>query len=132
MKIFLDTNVLMSAFIAHGICADIFRIILSEHELIISTYVLDELENVFDKKINLPPLQIQEILQYLNTFKVIKDHNPPCVINLRDKDDIPVLAAALNSGADILVTGDKDLLEVTTEYNIKIINPKAFLRLVKS
>lgn len=132
MNVFLDTNVLISAFVARGLCADIFRIILAEHELLISTYVLDELEHILDKKISLPTSQIQDIVQYLNSFRVTADHTPPCEINLRDKNDIPILAAALNSGADILVTGDKDLLEVSTEYNIKIVNPKAFLKIVRS
>ena len=97
MKVFLDTNVLVSSFITRGLCADIFRIILSEHDLLLCTYVLTELEDVLKKKIDLPDKQITSILQYLRTFEIITNHTPPTKIELRDKNDIPVISAALNS-----------------------------------
>ena len=131
MKIFLDTNVLVSAFITRGLCADIFRIILAEHDLALSDYILSELERVLDQKINLPHNQIQDIIKYLRSFEIIKNHTPPIEIKLRDKNDIPVIAAALNSNSDFLVTGDKDLLEVNNKYNIQIVNPKEFLQFLK-
>jgi uncharacterized protein len=132
LKIFLDTNVLVSSFITRGLCADLFRIIVAEHELILSDYILSELETVLDQKINLPPDQIQDIIKYLKSFLVIKNHTPPVEIILRDKNDIPVLAAALNSNSDFLVTGDKDLLEVNQAYSIKIVSPKEFFQTIKS
>ena len=131
MKVFLDTNVLVSSFITRGLCADIFRIILSEHHLILCDHVLTELEDVLTKKINLPEKQITSILQYLRTFEIISNHTPPVKIELRDKNDIPVISAALNSKSDIIVTGDKDLLEVSEKYGIKIITPRSFFQLIK-
>ena len=132
MKIFLDTNVLVSSFITRGLCADLFRIIVAEHELVLSDYILTELEAVLDQKIYLPPNQIQDIIRYLKSFLIIKNHTPPVKINLRDKDDIPVLAAALNSSSDFLVTGDKDLLEVNKTYDIQIVSPKEFFQAIKT
>jgi putative PIN family toxin of toxin-antitoxin system len=89
------------------------------------------LERVLDQKINLPHNQIQDIIKYLRSFEIIKNHTPPIEIKLRDKDDIPVIAAAINGNSDFLVTGDKDLLEVNTKYNIQIVNPKEFLQFLK-
>jgi len=131
LKVFLDTNVLVSAFITRGLCADIFRMILSEHNLILCTYVLAELEDVLKRKIDLPDRQITSILHYLRTFEIIANHTPPTNINLRDKNDIPVISAALNSHSDIVVTGDKDLLEVSEKYGIKIVDPRTFFQLIK-
>lgn len=131
MRVFLDTNVLVSAFITRGLCSDVFRIILSEHELILSDYVLDELEEFLIGKINLPADQVFSILQFLKSFEVISDHNPPVKIKLRDKTDVPVLSAALNSKADVMITGDKDLLEVSEKYGIKIIDPRTFFQFIK-
>jgi putative PIN family toxin of toxin-antitoxin system len=131
LKVFLDTNVLVSAFITRGLCADIFRIILSEHDLILCNYVLDELEDVLRRKIDLPDKQITSILQYLKTFDIVTNHTPPTNIDLRDKNDIPVISAALNSYSDIIVTGDKDLLEVSKKYGIKIVDPRTFFQLIK-
>ncbi|HZL91991.1 MAG TPA: hypothetical protein VFB99_00055 [Vicinamibacterales bacterium] len=36
MKVFLDTNVLVSAFAARGICEDVLRIVLAEHQLVVA------------------------------------------------------------------------------------------------
>ena len=131
MRVFLDTNVLVSAFITRGLCADIFRIILSEHNLILCSHVLSELEDVLKRKINLPQNQITSILKYLNTFDVVSNHTPPTKIDLRDENDIPILSAALNSLSDIIVSGDKDLLDVSEKYGIKIVDPRTFFQLIK-
>jgi putative PIN family toxin of toxin-antitoxin system len=131
LKVFLDTNVLVSAFIARGLCADIFRLILSKHELVLCTHVLKELEDILKSKINLPTDQISAILSYLKTFKIVTEHQPPMKIELSDKNDIPVISAALNSKADILVSGDKDLLEVSGQYGLKIVDPRSFFKLLK-
>ena len=131
MKVFLDTTVLVSSFITRGLCADIFRLILSEHELVLCPHVLKELEDILKNKINLPADQISSILSYLKTFKIVTDHQPPMKIKLRDKSDIPVISAALNSKSDVIVSGDKDLLEVSGHYGIKIVDPRSFFNLLK-
>jgi uncharacterized protein len=40
LRVFLDTNVLVSAFAARGLCADLFELVLLQHELILSRSVL--------------------------------------------------------------------------------------------
>ena len=131
MRVFLDTNVLVSAFITRGLCADIFRIILSEHDLILCTHVLSELEDVLKRKIVLPQNQINSILKYLRTFDIVTNHTPPTKIDLRDENDIPVISASINSFSDIIVTGDKDLLDISEKYGIKIVDPRTFFQLIK-
>ena len=131
MRVFLDTNVLVSAFITRGLCSDIFRIILSEHQLVLSDYILKELEQVLLNKINLPRNLVSSILQFLKSFEIISDHTPPVKIELRDQTDVPVLSAALNSKADVLITGDKDLLDVSEKYGVRIMDPRAFFCLIK-
>ncbi len=44
----------------------------------------------------------------------------------RDPDDVPVLATLIASGADILVTGDRDLLAPRGKYPIE--TPAEFVR----
>ena len=70
-------------------------------------------------------------MQYLSTFEIITNHTPPTKIELRDKNDIPIISAALNSHSDIIVTGDKDLLEVSEKYDIKIVDPRSFFQMIK-
>jgi predicted nucleic acid-binding protein len=50
----------------------------------------------------------------------------------RDADDDWILAAALEAKADIIVTGDNDLLVLQSFQNIGIIKPNEFWSLEKS
>lgn len=132
MNVFLDTNVLVSAFISRGLSSEIFRIIIKEHALILSNVVLDELDRILTIKLNMPTEQVKDIIEYLNSFKIYNYSNEKSPIELRDKDDEKILASAIESKSDILVTGDKDLLDVRDKVKIKILNPREFLELVKS
>ena len=50
MRVVLDTNVLVAAFIARGVCTDVFERVVSDHELILSPFVLGEFERVMMDK----------------------------------------------------------------------------------
>ena len=50
-------------------------------------------------------------------------------LGCRDPDDDKVLETALNGAADCLVTGDKDLLEMSPFRGIPILKPREFLRI---
>jgi len=50
---------------------------------------------------------------------------------VRDPDDERVLADALGGGAEILVSGDDDLLSVAHESPIRILSPRAFMTLAR-
>ena len=65
MRIFLDTNVLVSAFASRGLCADLFELILLEHELVVGTQVLAELRRALRQKIKLPSARCDEIDEFL-------------------------------------------------------------------
>jgi putative PIN family toxin of toxin-antitoxin system len=47
---------------------------------------------------------------------------------LRDPDDAHVLACAVSAGADAMVTGDKDLLDLESFEGIPIIDPAEALK----
>ena len=132
MKVFLDTNVLVSGFATRGLCADVIRLVLAEHELITADVVLNELKRVLKHKIQLPGEQIQEILTFLESQTVQPKPISPPSIPVRDEDDQWVLASALAAKADVLVTGDKDLLDVASEVSgLRITDPRGFWNLAK-
>jgi predicted nucleic acid-binding protein len=58
VKVFLDTNVLVSGFATRGLCADVIRLVLAEHELVPWEVVLNELKQVLKPKIQFPTEQI--------------------------------------------------------------------------
>lgn len=132
MKVFLDTNVLVSGFATRGLCADVIRLILAEHELIIGDVVLREVERVLKQKIGLPTEQIQEILAFLETQTVQPKPKLPSPLQVRDEDDQWILASAFAAKAEVLVTGDKDLLDVADKVGgLTITDPRGFWNLVR-
>lgn len=132
MKVFLDTNVLVSGFATRGLCADVIRLVLAEHELITADVVLTELKRVLKHKIQLPGELIQEILTFLESQTIQPKPTSPSSIPVRDEDDQWVLASALAAKADVFVTGDKDLLDVAHEVRgLTITDPRGFWNLAK-
>ena len=132
MKVFLDTNVLVSGFATRGLCADVIRLVLAEHELITADVVLNELKRVLKQKIHLSGEQIQEILTFLESQTVQPKPISPSSIPVCDEDDQWVLASALDARADVFVTGDKDLLDAAYEVSgLTITDPRGFWSLAK-
>ena len=56
----------------------------------------------------------------------------PMVIKVRDESDVIVLSEAVNGKADVLVTGDRDLLAVTEKLPLEILTPRGFWERVRN
>ena len=133
MRVFLDTNVLVSAHATRGLCRDVLRLILAEHTLLSAEVVLVEVERVLTTKFRLPEEVVQEVIASLREHHV--EPRPESVGDLvvRDPDDAWVLASALAARADVLVTGDPDLLDLAgTVAGLCITNPRGFWELNRS
>jgi len=132
MKIFADTNVLVSAFTARGLCADLLEIILADHQLMTGEFVLQELHRVLVEKLKVPERKVSDVLQFLRKHHIEPVPDEPSRIKIRDEDDRWVLEAAIRAKADILVTGDKDLLDISQKVlQLKIISPRGFWELLQ-
>jgi len=130
VRVFLDTNVLVSAFATRGICADVLRVVLAEHTLVTSEVVLREATRVFRARIQLPGRTVDEIEAFLREHEVAARPAAPSTLPIRDEDDRWVLASAIEAKADVIVTGDRDLLDVAAESPIRIVDPRGFWHLV--
>jgi putative PIN family toxin of toxin-antitoxin system len=127
VRVFLDTNVLVSAFATRGLSADVLRLVLSEHELVTGEIVLDELRRVLTEKIRLPEAVLGEALDVLHEHHVEPTAEPVTGIDIADPSDALVLATALEAGAEVLVSGDRDLLDVAGEVtSLRILDPRSF------
>lgn len=126
MKVCLDSNVLVSAFATRGLASDVLRVVLAEHELLVPVVVLDEVERVLREKLQLPAAVLSLAQQVLESQTPVP--RPPNVLTLpiRDPDDAWVLASAVAGAADLLITGDADLLSVAEQSPIPILSPRAF------
>lgn len=126
MKIFLDTNVLISSVATRGLCSDLMREVFSYHQLVISPELLKEIEHVLDNKIGLPKTLIYEFIDIIKQDSVVSHSIKNFDIEINDKSDLPILSSALNGEVEIFVTGDKELLEIEKIDNMKIISPREY------
>jgi len=126
MRVFFDTNVLIAAFISHGICAELFEHCLTNHTILTTEWVLGEYHRSLRKKLNFDKHLTEESLSFLKTnLTVVKTQKLEKRV-CRDADDDNVIAGALSGKANCLITGDKDLLILKKFKNIPIIPPKDF------
>jgi len=132
MKVFLDTNVLVSAVATRGLCSDVLREVLRHHHLIISPELLTELENVFRKTLGLPQNMIFEFIEVIKQDSQLSTPSPLPNVKLRDKDDLLMLSSALNGGADLFITGDKELLGLQSIRDMGIVSPRMFWERLKA
>ncbi|MFM9104351.1 MAG: putative toxin-antitoxin system toxin component, PIN family, partial [Cyanobium sp.] len=110
MRVFFDTNVLVSAFLARGLCADLLRLVLTEHTLVSSDVVLVELRGVLSRKGRLPAEQVEAIEAFLREQPVAPRPAQTLELGLVDADDEWVVASAVLAQADLFVTGDQGVL----------------------
>ena len=126
MKVFLDTNMLVGAFATRGLCADDMRVVLAEHQLITGDVVLSELGKALRRRIKLPAAAVDDIVALLREQEVVPKPPRPSDLPIRDPDDRWILASALAGRADVLVTGDRDLLDIAANAPLRVLNPRAF------
>ena len=131
MKVFLDTNVLASAFATRGLCSDVLREVFASHDLYTSIEVLDELRGVLKNKFGFPENLIKKIFLLLQREANMAYSQEQVEIHIKDKADIPIVNAAIAAGIHVFVTGDKELQDLERIGNLKIISPRKFWELLK-
>ena len=132
MKVYLDTNVFVSAFATRGLCADLFQVVIADHQLVVGETVLVELRRILSRKLRMAPGLIDEVEAFLRRQGEVVRDPPPVALNIRDPADRIVLAEAVAGGAEVLVTGDADLLSVAAGAPLPIVAPRAFWELLKA
>ena len=124
MRVFLDTNVLVSAFATRGLSADLFDLVLIEHELITGRAVLAELERALRLKIKLPAARCAEILEFVSGETEFIAEDAPRADCDADDDDKRVLGEALTGQADAFVTGDAAVAALKRLGAMQILTPR--------
>ena len=131
MKVVLDTNVITASLAVRGLCHSVFELCLDRFEVIISPFLIDELQSSLSKKLKLPDRLIKEIIDFFseNSIMIDVDETPQNVCE--DPEDAKILALAQKSGAAYLITGDKDLLKIKKFASSKILSPRQFWERVR-
>ncbi len=134
LRAFIDTNVLVAAFITEGLCSEILKR-ASDGEFLgfTSNFVMEELKQVLDREFNEAEFKSpkQETMKLIEEALEIKNPDELGVkvegICKRDPSDDNILAGSLASDAESLVTGDLDLLELKEFKGIRILRPREFI-----
>jgi putative PIN family toxin of toxin-antitoxin system len=127
----LDSNVFVAGFASRGLCADLVRLVLTDYELILPEVVAEEVRRVLRTKLKLGESAQEAAEAVLGRCQIAPRGELPSPVEVRDADDERVLADALAGGAEILVTGDNDLLAVADRSPIPILSPRAFMTLAR-
>ena len=125
-KVVLDTNIIVAAFAARGLCESTFELCLEKHELITSEFLLEECKEKLIRKIKLPNNTVEEILELYRKNSHIVIPNKVDSELCRDPDDLPVLRTCFSEKADYLISGDNDLLILDNIGITSIITPRRF------
>lgn len=128
LRVVLDTNVLVSGLAYPGSVPG--RIVAAWRqgglEVALSRYILDELVRVLPRlpRICMTSAEIRDLADSFMFLADIVEPEGAHDVNLRDPADQPVLLTLLAAKADYLVTGDKDLLVLASQY--PILTPSEF------
>jgi putative PIN family toxin of toxin-antitoxin system len=126
VRLVLDTNVLIAAVVADGLCRDLVRRRLENHSLITSLTLLNELREKLEEKFDVKAKDIP----FLRAYEARADFFEPAPLDAnvcRDPDDVAVLATAIAGKADFIITGDQDLLVLSQHEGIPIVTPRQWL-----
>ena len=129
MRVVLDANVVIAAVISEGLCRDLVRVRVLPHTLVTSEPLLCELQMTLRDKFREDPDELPLLFQLNEEAEIVTPSRLDERV-CRDKDDDVVLATGLAGKADVIVTGDDDLLVLKEFRGIRILSPRQFLQLL--
>lgn len=126
MKLVIDTNVLIAAFIARGTCHELLEHCALRHTILISDFILNEFETKLVSKFGFTAEEAAAAAALVRTRAVLHSPEPLSERVCRDRDDDNVLALAVATSANCIVTGDKDLHDLAEYRGLPIVAPGRF------
>jgi uncharacterized protein len=128
LRIVLDTNVLIAALIFPGVSSEVFDSIVQNHEIVLSEWIVKEFISKCKckDKFKIPPEALAEILTHLKEQVTIASPQGKIPEICRDADDNNVLWIAETVKAELIVTGDQELLVLKEFNNIRILSPRDY------
>lgn len=128
MKVVVDTNVYVSALVFGGVPrVSLMALKDQPFQLVVSHEIRAELSDTLRRKFNWSQAQVTQTFRTL--WAEAECHKPTAVRSARDPNDDHVLGCALAACAEIIMTGDKDLLVLHPFRKIAILTPLDFLTL---
>lgn len=131
MKVLIDTNVLVSAVLRDRTPEEVVLFVVGQSGFswIASSEILQEYRDVLRRRRFGLPVQILEHWDAMFERHTTLVESPTLIEFPRDQGDAKFLTCALNSGADLLITGDRDFEEARKLIKTTILSVSAFKRL---
>lgn len=126
MTVVPDTNVVVAALVANGLCHELLHRAIRLRILATSDALLRELDTTLHDKFDVTPSVATFVALFRASVQVVEPQPLPTPV-CRDATDDVVLATAVAAKADAIVTGDQDLLVLGTYQTISIVSPRSFL-----
>ena len=126
MTVVLDTNVVVAALVAEGLCREVVHRAVRMRILASSARLMDELDVTLRRKFAVTPAAHAFLKAFRRHIPLVQPVTLPKAI-CRDPNDDVVLATAVAAKANLIITGDQDLLVLKAYEGIDIISPRRFL-----
>lgn len=128
MKVVFDTNIFVSALALPGSRAELalHRIIGGVDRLFISKPIIDELLGVLASKFSRDAEELARVAVFLTDIaEVVSPQHRVRVLD--DEPDNRILECAVAAGADLLVSGDRAILQLAKFRDVRIISLRQYL-----
>jgi uncharacterized protein len=129
-RVVVDTNVLVSRLLLpDSIPGQALRKAVDVDHILVSEATMAELASVLSRPKFDPYITIKDRQEFLRLLGRLAEHVPITytVHACRDSKDNMILEVAVNGSADVIVTGDQDLLALGTFHEIPIITPAIYV-----
>ena len=125
MRVFPDTNLLFAALATRGLCSDLLRAMLAEHDVVIGAPVLAELRRNLLGKLRMPADRVELVTGFVSELELapsapLRGGRPAQI----DAADAAILECAARARVDIVVTGDGALLKLRQYAGIPVVSPR--------
>jgi len=128
MRVVFDTNIFISAFAIPGGMADkaVSRVIEGSDELVISPQIIKEVLSVLSSKFGREREALSHVAVILSELGELVEPKQTVEV-LRDDPDNRILECASSGTADVIVTGDKEMLRLGEYNRVKIVSLREYL-----
>jgi putative PIN family toxin of toxin-antitoxin system len=129
VRIALDSSVLIAAHISRaGVCAELLDDVLLHHELVISEFIIEEIHRKLLEKFRFPKNESDAVAAFLRRAGILVMPVDLPADLCRDPTDIPILGTAVAGECSLLISVDRDLLDMRDITGIPIIRPGDYWR----
>ncbi len=94
--------------------------------------MLSELKRVLRTKFGVAQDLIDDFISLMREDTVLAEPGQLPKVQIQDQDDLPILSAAISAGADVFVTGDKEILDIGRIEKLAILSPRQFWEKLKA